>query len=190
MASPLVPTYKGHIASTTDALILIEACLLGELNHLPRLPHDHERQDLIKSGNVFIYEEHASGIKGWTDGVSWSSSHISGDFLIYQVHSYPSKNDRLVKKTISVAYQGILHHLVSYYNVNDATSGGLSSPSENPQLQPFLPRTELIIPCAELPRHQKNPGMCTVCMYVCMYIFRPRAARPVRSPIGTQDLLS
>jgi hypothetical protein len=27
-------------------------------------------------------------------------------------------------------------------------------------------------------------------MYVCMYIFRPGAVRPVKSPIGAQDVLS
>ncbi|KAF8848389.1 hypothetical protein BDZ45DRAFT_545421, partial [Acephala macrosclerotiorum] len=33
--------------------------------------------------NVFIYEEHSSGIKSWTDSVLWSSSQILGDFLVY-----------------------------------------------------------------------------------------------------------
>ncbi|PVH70542.1 hypothetical protein DL98DRAFT_380014, partial [Cadophora sp. DSE1049] len=35
------------------------------------------------SGNVFIYEEHSSGIKRWTDGVPWSPSRILGNFLVY-----------------------------------------------------------------------------------------------------------
>ncbi|RDL35169.1 Uncharacterized protein BP5553_07100 [Venustampulla echinocandica] len=83
-ASPLSPTFFGHIASTHDALLLFEACLNGTLNHVPRRPHDRERPSLIKSGNVFIYEEHSSGIKRWTDGVPWSPSRILGNFLVYR----------------------------------------------------------------------------------------------------------
>ncbi|KAF4629396.1 hypothetical protein G7Y89_g8754 [Cudoniella acicularis] len=83
-ASPLSPTFYGHIASTQDALVLFEACLSGALNHVARRPHDRERMSLIKSGNVFIYEEHSSGIKRWTDGVPWSPSRILGNFLVYR----------------------------------------------------------------------------------------------------------
>lgn len=83
-ASPLAPTFYGHIASTQDALILFEACLSGTLNHVARRPHDRERANLIKSGNVFIYEENSSGIKRWTDGVPWSPSRILGNFLVYR----------------------------------------------------------------------------------------------------------
>ncbi|KAG5977270.1 hypothetical protein E4U55_006915 [Claviceps digitariae] len=204
-SNPLNPTFEGHIASTLDALMLFEACLSGQLNHVPRRPHDRERQDLIKSGNIFIYEEHASGIKRWTDGVSWSPSRILGNFLIYRelekpfppgekkralkkkkspaggigkaelpsrssingfalagldepsgpdperaligslVDSYPFKKNGLVKKTISITHQGVLHHMVSYYNVDDVVSGRLTSPSRHPSTQGIIPRTELIM---------------------------------------------
>ncbi|KAH9206101.1 Gti1/Pac2 family-domain-containing protein [Leptodontidium sp. 2 PMI_412] len=83
-ASPLSPTFYGHIASTQDALLLFEACLSGTLNHVARRPYDHERVSLIKSGNVFIYEEHSSGIKQWTDGMAWSPSRIFRNFLVYR----------------------------------------------------------------------------------------------------------
>lgn len=80
--SPLSPTFHGHIASTQDALLLFEACLSGTLNHVARHPHDHERLSLTKSGNVFIYEEHSSGVKRWTDGIPWSPSRIFGNFRV------------------------------------------------------------------------------------------------------------
>ncbi len=83
-ATPLSPTFYGYIASTHDALLLFETCLSGALNHVARRPHDRERVSLIKSGNVFIYEEHSSGIKRWTDGVPWSPSRILGNFLVYR----------------------------------------------------------------------------------------------------------
>ncbi|KAF9869347.1 Gti1/Pac2 family protein [Colletotrichum karsti] len=204
---PLNPTFVGHVASTLDALVLFEACLTSALHHVPRRPHDRERQDLIKSGNVFIYEEHSSGIKRWTDGVAWSPSRILGNFLIYReldrpfppgekkramkrnkkttgvtkpevprqnsvngaganmagmgdaspskdaeraligslVDSYPFKENGLVKKTISVTYQGVPHHLVSYYNVEDVTDGKLLTPSKDHQLSTIIPRGELIM---------------------------------------------
>ena len=82
--SQLTPTFQGHIASTHDALILFEACLSGAISHVARRPHDRERSGLIQSGNVFIYEEHSSGIKRWTDGVPWSPSRILGNFLVYR----------------------------------------------------------------------------------------------------------
>ncbi|KAJ3499618.1 hypothetical protein NLG97_g186 [Lecanicillium saksenae] len=205
-STPLVATFEGHISSTLDALLLFEGCLEGILNHVPRRPHDRERQDLIKSGNVFIYEEHASGIKRWTDGVSWSPSRILGNFLIYRelekpfppgekkralkktkkspqgiskpepisqanmsylaaagvdpasvnkdqersligslVDSYPFKPEGLVKKTISICYQGVPHHLVSYYNVDDVVSGKLQTPTSVLGLQNITPRTELFL---------------------------------------------
>ncbi|KAF2965774.1 hypothetical protein GQX73_g7802 [Xylaria multiplex] len=80
----LYPTFQGFISSTMDALILFEACLSGPLAHVSRRPHDRERQELIQSGNVFIYEEHSSGIKRWTDGIPWSPSRILGNFLLYR----------------------------------------------------------------------------------------------------------
>ncbi|KAJ3506437.1 hypothetical protein NM208_g16075 [Fusarium decemcellulare] len=203
--NPLYPTFEGHIASTIDALVLFEACLSGSLNHVPRRPHDRERQELIRSGNVFIYEEHASGIKRWTDGVSWSPSRILGNFLIYRelekpfppgekkralkkskkmqhgiskpessrpsngmpfpssidpnangkdaeraligslIDSYPFKPEGLVKKTISITFQGVPHHLVSYYSVDDVMSGRLATPTKHPQLRHTIPRSELIM---------------------------------------------
>ena len=83
-AGPLVPTFHGFVHNSMDGLILFEACLSGKLHHVPRRPHDRERSSLIKSGSIFIYEENASGIKRWTDGVAWSPSRILGNFLIYR----------------------------------------------------------------------------------------------------------
>ena len=80
----LQPTWFGHVTTARDALVLFEACLNGTLHHVPRRPHDRERGQLIKSGCVFIYEENASGIKRWTDGVPWSPSRILGNFLVYR----------------------------------------------------------------------------------------------------------
>ena len=96
----LQPTWFGHVATARDALILFEACLNGTLHHVPRRPHDRERSQLIKSGCVFIYEENASGIKRWTDGVPWSPSRILGNFLVYRelVKPFPPGEKKRAQK--------------------------------------------------------------------------------------------
>jgi Gti1/Pac2 family transcription factor len=208
-AAILQPTFQGHVATTNDALILFEACLSGHLNHVPRRPHDRERNQLIRSGSVFIYEENASGIKRWTDGVTWSPSRILGNFLVYReldkpfppgekkravkkkdrrparpgepyprpdstgesysptvpqstsftatptptdterqligslIDSYGFKPNGLVKKTMSVTVQGVTHHLVSYYNMDDVKRGLLEPPSQSTTLSGIRPRPEL-----------------------------------------------
>src|SRR5436305_876302 len=208
-AAILQPTYTGHVSTTHDALILFEACLIGHLNHVPRRPHDRERNSLIRSGCVFIYEENASGIKRWTDGVTWSPSRILGNFLVYReldkpfppgekkrakkktarqparpgepyprpdssaesysptaphpagfantqtpndaerqligslIDSYGFKPNGLVKKTMSVTVQGVTHHLVSYYNMDDVKNGLLEQPSQAHALSSIRPRPEL-----------------------------------------------
>lgn len=100
-AAVLEPTYTGYVATTHDALILFEACLTGVLHHVPRRPHDRERGHLVRSGSVFIYEENSSGIKRWTDGVTWSPSRILGNFLVYRELDKPfppGEKKRAMKK--------------------------------------------------------------------------------------------
>ena len=88
-APACVPTWKGHIETTKDALIVFQACFDGHLSHCFRRPHDRERNQLIVSGNVFVYEEATSGIKRWTDGIPWSPSRILTNFLIYRQLNSP-----------------------------------------------------------------------------------------------------
>lgn len=88
-APACVPTWRGHIETTKDALIIFEACFTGTLAHCFRRPHDRERNQLIVSGNVFVYEEATSGIKRWTDGIPWSPSRILTNFLIYRQLNSP-----------------------------------------------------------------------------------------------------
>lgn len=219
-----MPTFTGFVQNSMDGLILFEACLSGKLNHVPRRPHDRERSQLIKSGNIFIYEENASGIKRWTDGVAWSPSRILGNFLIYReldkpfppgekkraikrkrsslpgidgfpraesdsqenvemprpitppeqnvnlnpdvkpaapgseqdkelersligslVDSYGFRADGLVKKTMSISINGISHHMVSYYKVDDVKHQALARPLQDPRLQHISVRPELYL---------------------------------------------
>lgn len=103
----MTPSWHGFIHDTIDALRVLEACLQGTLHHIPRRPHDRERGSIIASGNVFIYEENASGIKRWTDGVTWSPSRIMGNFLVYREldEPFPAGEKKKAKKRKRVAEQ-------------------------------------------------------------------------------------
>ncbi|KAL9090155.1 MAG: hypothetical protein Q9165_005435 [Trypethelium subeluteriae] len=219
------PTWHGYCDSTQDAMYLFEACLQGQLPHIPRRPQDREKDGIIRSGAIFIYEENASGIKRWTDGKNWSPSRILGNYLLYRevndnidpkdkkkakknrkgkqdsveerasVTSSPSsrrssegfstggiitesngpapavqpvtgqnaterdvernfigsltdtysfKQGGLVKKTASVRINGVQHHLVSYYTLEDAKSGALKRPSQDPRISRLELRQELV----------------------------------------------
>ena len=121
----LQPTFMGHVATTNDALILFEACLSGQLSHVPRRPHDRERSMLIRSGCIFIYEENASGIKRWTDGVTWSPSRILGNFLIYRELEKPFPPGEK-KRAMRKANRSRPNRPGEPYNRPDSTSGTYS----------------------------------------------------------------
>lgn len=210
----LQPTYAGYVANTHDALLLFQATITGRLPAVTRRPHDRERADLVRSGSVFIFNEHTSGIKRWTDGIAWSPSRILGNFLVYRqlekpftpgekkqtnkrsskrkgrtspystdndsryapapaapgapgagvkvegmtttptknnhnttldtetspierslvgslVDSYGFKKDGLIKKTMSITFNGQAHHLVSYYRPEDVLAGLFEQPSNS-----------------------------------------------------------
>lgn len=60
------------------------------------------------------------------------------------VDSYQFKQDGLVKKTISVTYRGVQHHMVSYYSINDVVNNKLRRPADASGLQRVNPRSSLI----------------------------------------------
>ena len=76
-------TYNGQVRTPQDAIILFEACRLGELPRVQRRLSEKERQQ-IKSGSVFVWDEKEAGMRRWTDGKSWSASRVSGSFLTYR----------------------------------------------------------------------------------------------------------
>ncbi|KAI7892471.1 Gti1/Pac2 family-domain-containing protein [Mucor mucedo] len=80
---PINATFHGFVETTTDSLLLFEACHRGVLPKISRRLQERERGS-VKSGTVFIFDEKESGIKRWTDGLIWSPSRILGNFLIYR----------------------------------------------------------------------------------------------------------
>ncbi|KAJ4367014.1 Gluconate transport-inducing protein required for gluconate-H+ symport [Neocucurbitaria cava] len=60
------------------------------------------------------------------------------------IDSYEFKEGGLMKKTISVKYQGTHHHVISYYSLEDLVNGKLKRPFEDPRLADIQPRPELL----------------------------------------------
>lgn len=92
--SAIAATYRGHVASTQDALIVIEACFRGVLYHTCRRPRSSEESSLAKSGNIFVYESRSSGIRSWEDGITWSTPQRVGNFELCRQLSSSSGRSR------------------------------------------------------------------------------------------------
>ncbi|KAI0247041.1 Gti1/Pac2 family-domain-containing protein [Lactifluus subvellereus] len=79
-----VQHFIGYVETTTDALRLIMAARQGIIPRITRRLNDSERRSMIRSGAVFVFCVEESGIKRWTEGLSWSPSRIVGNFLMYR----------------------------------------------------------------------------------------------------------
>lgn len=91
------PPWSGWIETTGDALIILEAARRGIIPRVTRRPHETERK-MITSGSVFVFDEDESGIKRWTDGLFWSPSRISGNFLLYRETQKKGQGHKSVRK--------------------------------------------------------------------------------------------
>ncbi|TGZ85507.1 hypothetical protein EX30DRAFT_337854 [Ascodesmis nigricans] len=87
-----VPSWRGFILDSFDSLILVQLADRGLLPRTTRRPVESDRLELIRSGHTFIYGEEESGIKRWTDGLSWSPSRILGNQLIYRQLASPAQS--------------------------------------------------------------------------------------------------
>ncbi|ODV92941.1 hypothetical protein CANCADRAFT_1541 [Tortispora caseinolytica NRRL Y-17796] len=76
-------SYYGALRTTWDAILLVEAARIGKIPKIKRRLISEERS-LIRPGSIFIWDEAEADIKRWTDGKSWSSSRLTGSFLVYR----------------------------------------------------------------------------------------------------------
>ncbi|RLV94563.1 White-opaque regulator 1 [Spathaspora sp. JA1] len=133
----LYPSYYGHVGSTKDALLIIQEVLDKELDLVPRRPHERERSQLIKSGNVFVFIEEQSGIKRWTDGIAWSPSRLLGRFLVYREldkQTLNEKDDRKKKKrkvSTDQSSSDFLNETTSKSSLGSLTSDTVTNTSSN-----------------------------------------------------------
>lgn len=123
------PTWHGYIHDTSDAVLLVEACLKGIVPQCTRRPRPEERW-MIRSGAVFVYEERMSGIKRWTDGLKWTPSRAISEFLMYHELGRPfgtsTNGSNLYKKTTRVKCGADSYRLVAYFDSALATADGQS----------------------------------------------------------------
>lgn len=115
-------TFYGFVDSTSDALRIFQLCRIGCLGRITRRLHEKERQ-LIRSGSIFVFDEHESGVKRWTDGRIWSPSRILGNFLVYrELEKKPNRkfisrgnslmeSSRIATVSCSSSYQGEIEEL-------------------------------------------------------------------------------
>lgn len=59
---PITETFHGFIETTTDTLLVFEACRQGILPKINRRLQERER-GAVKSGTVFVFDEKESGTK-------------------------------------------------------------------------------------------------------------------------------
>ncbi|KAI0287311.1 Gti1/Pac2 family-domain-containing protein [Russula brevipes] len=170
---PFQPTsdvqhFIGYVETTTDALRLIMAARQGIIPRITRRLNDSERRSMIRSGAVFVFCVEESGIKRWTEGLSWSPSRIVGNFLMYREvgernsnrgadtalfpperrpfadPSGAARSSGLIKKTITVKVSGTDHHLVSYYREDDVGRGLLQRPTSRPDIMRLTIPPEMV----------------------------------------------
>lgn len=105
------PTYVGLVRTTAEAIKLLTACDLPDNTpnnpprRIPRRLLDSERAALVRSGNVFVWDEQETGIRRWTDGRVWSASRVHGGFLTYR--------ELLVRKQYVCQLFSYTHRLLS-----------------------------------------------------------------------------
>ncbi|GAA5860225.1 hypothetical protein JCM8547_003435 [Rhodosporidiobolus lusitaniae] len=78
------PAFRGFVETTLDALLVFEGCKRNLLPKISRRLQEFEKRALVLSGAVFVFDEDETGIKRWTDGLSWSPSRTLGNFLVYR----------------------------------------------------------------------------------------------------------
>ncbi|KAG9252780.1 Gti1/Pac2 family-domain-containing protein, partial [Emericellopsis atlantica] len=99
-------------------------------------------REIIPSNNP---GEKKRALKNKSENGSNRRSQSGGIIIGSLTDSYDFKEpDGLVKKTISIKYNNINHHLVSYYTIEDALSGKLRRPSTSQEFCGLRIRAELL----------------------------------------------
>ncbi|KAI8828333.1 Gti1/Pac2 family-domain-containing protein [Chytriomyces cf. hyalinus JEL632] len=150
-------TFYGFIHDRVDALILVEACVQGILTPMTEIPIGMSLTS-IRSGTVIVFAESTAQVlrMRWRDGGQWSSSRISGSFLLYrQVESTTTQTpvpptleknslfittslrpytrilpNGLAKRTISIAAStGQRYRVINYFYPSDVDHYFTSTPA-------------------------------------------------------------
>ncbi|KAH7122564.1 Gti1/Pac2 family-domain-containing protein [Dendryphion nanum] len=88
--------------------------------------------------------ENAAGEKVYANFAQSLSPDQQRRFCGSLIDSYEFKEGGLMKKTISVKYNGTHHHVISYYSLEDVVAGKLKRPFQDAKLVDIQPRPELL----------------------------------------------
>ncbi|ELA47980.1 hypothetical protein VCUG_00563 [Vavraia culicis subsp. floridensis] len=132
---------RGYLHTYEEAYQIVHSVRLGIIAPLSKRLSIWERTS-IKSGSIFVFIRDCRGILRWTDGRLWSSSKITGPFLLYKEETRhfckkfrkkhltditrPLKNIPLgkqmeqnkfilYKKTISIRHEQNVYHIIAYF---------------------------------------------------------------------------
>ncbi|KAG8846349.1 hypothetical protein FRB96_002019 [Tulasnella sp. 330] len=78
------PLFQGFVLSLLDAFLIIEGCRRGLIGRFVTKPSGLEKQALVQSGTVVVWEEEEVQMQRWTDSQLWSESRQVGPFLFYR----------------------------------------------------------------------------------------------------------
>ncbi|KAF7967645.1 hypothetical protein HWV62_33635 [Athelia sp. TMB] len=131
--------FFGLVHDTLDAFRLVLAAEAGLVPRIIERVTQVDRMHMIASGSVIIFSAQESGMRRWRDGLLWTPSRISGNFLVYkELDRLPEaggsssacpttfvKADGLRKKAITVKLKHREYHVIAYYTAGDLRPGRL-----------------------------------------------------------------
>lgn len=88
-------TFFGIVDNTVEALRLVRAAQLGIVPRIRQRLNSEERDTMIVSGAVFVFDVEEAAMKRWTDGRLWTPSRIDGNFLVSPDNWFLDTRDEL-----------------------------------------------------------------------------------------------
>merc|ERR1712093_957680 len=102
----VMATYRGHVRTRQDAILLFEACQLDVLPKILRRPSRKERKNVISPGAVFVWDEVEAGIQRWTDGRLWGSITLSEEFIVRREMERKARKLSIVQESTAMDVDG------------------------------------------------------------------------------------
>merc|ERR1712093_174303 len=102
----VMATYRGHVRTRQDAILLFEACQLDVLPKILRRLSRKERKNVISPGAVFVWDEVEAGIQRWTDGRLWGSITLSEEFIVRREMERKARKLSIVQESTAMDVDG------------------------------------------------------------------------------------
>ncbi|KAJ3114610.1 hypothetical protein HK100_001611 [Physocladia obscura] len=157
-------TYFGFIKDRQDAILIVEACVQGQLKCMPVYKYTNFN---FRSGSIVVITQKSYGITSsirWRDGRHWTTSKLNEGFLLYRetaplqkgfsspqfpIEKFPlftagslKSNTKLIpdgmaKRTISLTGSDGNWYRDSHYNTRQQRKSILKTPTEIPEFAVF-----------------------------------------------------